>query len=139
MPSSHYLNHHTTWARLSALALIAIAFLLGKGSLVRCQEPIPSNHNLEQIGTPFRPSRWEPLPTLPDWEGFAGAFIGTVDDHLVVAGGANFLIANHGKAVPSYGTTTFGRFKIQTQHGKRSVSFLVHSDMEWLFRHHKVR
>jgi len=30
------------------------------------------------------------LPTLPDREGFAGAFAGVADDHLIVAGGANF-------------------------------------------------
>lgn len=34
--------------------------------------------------------RWQELPPLPDTLGFGGAFIGVYQDHLVVAGGANF-------------------------------------------------
>ena len=34
--------------------------------------------------------QWKELPSLPDPEGFAGAFAGTHDDMLIVAGGANF-------------------------------------------------
>ena len=33
---------------------------------------------------------WNPLPPLPDREGFAGAFAGVSGDSLLVAGGANF-------------------------------------------------
>ena len=34
--------------------------------------------------------RWEQLPSLPDREGFAGAYAGVSGDALLVAGGANF-------------------------------------------------
>ena len=34
--------------------------------------------------------RWEPLPPLPDPQGFAGAYVGVAGDALLVAGGANF-------------------------------------------------
>lgn len=34
--------------------------------------------------------RWRKLPAVPDAEGFAGAFAGTSDGALVLAGGANF-------------------------------------------------
>ena len=34
--------------------------------------------------------RWEALPSVPDPEGFAGAFAGVSNDALVLAGGANF-------------------------------------------------
>ncbi len=34
--------------------------------------------------------QWDALPSLPDREGFAGAFVGTSNDALIVAGGANF-------------------------------------------------
>ncbi|MFZ2640104.1 MAG: galactose oxidase [Verrucomicrobiia bacterium] len=34
--------------------------------------------------------RWNPLPTIPDREGFAGSFAGVSGGALVVAGGANF-------------------------------------------------
>src|SRR5689334_6043114 len=34
--------------------------------------------------------RWEKLPSLPDREGFAGAFAGVSGEALLVAGGANF-------------------------------------------------
>lgn len=34
--------------------------------------------------------RWEPLPSLPGQEGFAGAFAGVSHGALIVAGGANF-------------------------------------------------
>lgn len=34
--------------------------------------------------------RWEELPAIPDANGFAASFAGTVDGSLVVAGGANF-------------------------------------------------
>ncbi len=35
-------------------------------------------------------SSWKPLPSLPDAEGFAGAFAGVANDVLLVAGGTNF-------------------------------------------------
>jgi N-acetylneuraminate epimerase len=35
------------------------------------------------------PLRWEPLPSIPDREGFAGAFSGVSHGALIVAGGAN--------------------------------------------------
>src|SRR5690348_6499323 len=34
--------------------------------------------------------QWGALPPLPDPEGFAGMFAGTIGDALLVAGGANF-------------------------------------------------
>ncbi|AMV33846.1 N-acetylneuraminate epimerase [Pirellula sp. SH-Sr6A] len=36
---------------------------------------------------------WQKLPPLPDPHGFAGAFVGLVDEELIVLGGANFPIA----------------------------------------------
>lgn len=90
MPSSNRLNHDQTLITLRSLTLFAIAFFLNWDSQALCDEPIPKIRDQEQAVTPFLPTPWEPLPTLPDWEGFAGAFIGTVDDYLVVAGGANF-------------------------------------------------
>ena len=36
------------------------------------------------------PVNWKTLPPIPDQEGFAGSFAGTVDGKLLVAGGANF-------------------------------------------------
>ena len=35
-------------------------------------------------------SRWNPLPPIPDHEGFAGSFAGVAHGALIVAGGANF-------------------------------------------------
>lgn len=34
--------------------------------------------------------RWDELPTLPDTPGLGGPFVGVHNDHLVIAGGANF-------------------------------------------------
>ncbi|MCB9883193.1 MAG: sodium/solute symporter [Planctomycetes bacterium] len=35
-------------------------------------------------------TRWEALPSVPDEQGFAGAFVGVSGDALLLAGGANF-------------------------------------------------
>ncbi|KGE13942.1 kelch repeat type 1-containing protein [Sphingobacterium deserti] len=47
---------------------------------------------LQSCNTQYAPGNWswEELPAVPDDIGFAGAFAGTVDGGLVVAGGANF-------------------------------------------------
>ncbi|MEM0895806.1 MAG: sodium:solute symporter, partial [Verrucomicrobiota bacterium] len=42
------------------------------------------------LGAQEGPVAWEKLQPLPDEHGFAGLFAGIIDQHLVVAGGANF-------------------------------------------------
>lgn len=41
----------------------------------------------------FSQEAWKRLPPLPDRLGYAGAFVGLIDDQLIVLGGANFPIA----------------------------------------------
>jgi N-acetylneuraminate epimerase len=57
-------------------AAASLAIML---NLVSCSTPSPQ-----------RRLQWSQLPSLPDREGFAGAFAGVSHDVLIVAGGANF-------------------------------------------------
>ncbi|MEO5804718.1 MAG: galactose oxidase [Verrucomicrobiota bacterium] len=47
--------------------------------------------NLDSHSTTTTHLHWEKLPTIPDPEGFAGAFAGTHNGALIVAGGANIV------------------------------------------------
>lgn len=50
----------------------------------------PVLHAGEPAADPGSVLKWEELTSLPDKEGFAGAFAGVSGDALIVAGGANF-------------------------------------------------
>lgn len=48
---------------------------------------LPTTANADEAANPLR---WSSLPPLPESRGVAGAFAGVSQDHLIVAGGANF-------------------------------------------------
>ncbi|MCB1133825.1 MAG: galactose oxidase, partial [Verrucomicrobiae bacterium] len=55
--------------------------------MIRILSAILTLSTLHASGTALS---WKELPPLPDAHGFAGAFAGSVEGSLVVAGGANF-------------------------------------------------
>ncbi len=50
---------------------------------------------------------WRELASLPDAEGFAGAFAGVSHDFLIVAGGQIFQTRNRGREAPRCGLTRY--------------------------------